>query len=239
MPDVTSLAVLSAGAAKGVVEAYAPAFRSSAGAELTGTFGAVGAIREQFLADAPCDVLILTAAQLDALAADGRVERDTIEPLGRVDTGIAVRSGEPHPDVRSVDALRACLAHAPSLFCPDIERATAGIHFAKVLRELGLWPAAAARLAAYPSGAIAMRALADSTGPGAVGCTQVTEILYTPGVDLVATLPQAFALATTYAVAVSGHARAPALARRLAADLAGPATAELRVRGGFFPAPNC
>jgi len=239
MPDAPPLVVLSAGAAKGVVEALQPAFRDEAGVDVAGTFGAVGAIREKFVANDACDVLILTAAMLEELADEGRIVRDTIAPLGRVLTGIAVRSGEPHPAIDSPSALRACFAQAQSLYCPDPERATAGIHFVKVLRELGLWPDCAPRLAAYPSGAIAMRALAETTGPGAVGCTQVTEILYTPGVDLVGPLPAEFTLATMYSIAVGTRAPHPALARRFAALIAGPATQQLRERGGFIAASDC
>jgi len=239
MPSLPSLVVLSAGAAKGVVDALQPGFRDETGVDVAGTFGAVGAIREQFAANDACDVLILTAAMLDQLADDGRVDRATIAPLGRVLTGIAVRSGEPHPVIDSAAALRECLAQARSLYCPDPERATAGIHFVKVLRELGLWPDAAPRLAPYPSGAIAMRALADTTGPGAVGCTQVTEILYTPGVDLVGPLPPEFTLATMYSVAVATRAPQSTLARRFAAHVAGPATRKLRERGGFIAASDC
>ncbi len=236
MPATPDLVVFSAGAAKGVVEALAPAFRDDAGADVAGTFGAVGTIRAQFLAAPACDVLILTATMVDELARDGRVLRDTVAPLGDVLTGVAVRAGEAHPPIGDRAALSACFAQAQALYCPDVERATAGIHFVKVLGELGLWPAVAPRIRAYPSGAVAMRALADAAGPRLVGCTQVTEILYTPGVELVGTLPPEFALATTYSVAVAAHATQPALARRFAALLASPAVRELRVQGGFIPA---
>ena len=198
-----------------------------------GTFGAVGTIREQFVAGARCDVLILTAAMLDDLARDGRVDRETIVPLGEVATGVAVRAGDPHPKIDDRAALRDCFARAQALYCPDTERATAGIHFVRVLRELGLWPDAEARIRAYPSGAVAMRALAEAAGPGLVGCTQVTEILYTPGVELVGELPPEFALATTYSVAVAARAPQPALARRLVALLTGAGAAPLRARGGL------
>ena len=40
------------------------------------------------------------------------------------------------------------------------ERATAGIHFAKVMKELGVWHEVADRLKPAPNGATAMRALA-------------------------------------------------------------------------------
>ncbi len=240
MPDAPSLVVLSAGAAKGVVEALQPEFRTETGAGVAGTFGAVGAIREKFVANDACDVLILTAAMLD-----GTRRRRTRRP--RHDRAARPRADRASPCAaasripRSTPRRHCARAsrQARSLYCPDPERATAGIHFVKVLRELGLWPECASRLAAYPSGAVAMRALADTTGPGAVGCTQVTEILYTPGVDLVGPLPAEFTLATMYSVAVGTRAPQPALARRFAALVAGPATQELRERGGFIAASGC
>jgi molybdate transport system substrate-binding protein len=129
--------------------------------------------------------------------------------------------------------LRASLEAATSLYCPDTERATAGIHFAKVLTALDLHDAVAARLRTYPDGATAMRELAQSVEPWPLGCTQVTEILYTPGVRLVGPLPAEFELATVYAIAVAADSPHPDLARSFAALLAGPAAKLLREHGGF------
>lgn len=236
MSPLPDLVVLSAGAAKGLVEALAPGLLGDPGARVSGTFGAVGAIRAQFLERGPCDVLILTAPMLEALAARGEVVRDTIAPLGEVLTGVAVRTGEPPPRIDTPDALRAAFAAAQRWYCPDTRQATAGIHFAKVLDALGLGGDAASRVREYPSGAVAMRALAEDREPGAIGCTQVTEILYTPGVALVGPLPAAFTLATTYSVAVATRSLQPGLARRFVATLTSPAQAALRARGGFEPA---
>jgi len=225
--------VLSAGAAKGLVEALAPRFRADAGVAVAGTFNAVGAIRDALVAGAPCDVLILTEPMLADLVREQRVDGHTIASLGSVDTGVAVRRGEPHPPIGDRASLRATFAAAAGLYCPDVERSTAGVHFVKVLRELGLWPEAAPRIRAYPSGGIAMNAMAQATEPGVVGCTQVTEILYTPGVELVDVLPPEFALATVYAAAVSARARDAAVARRLVALLAADDTRALREAGGL------
>jgi molybdate transport system substrate-binding protein len=233
------LNLLSAGAAKGLVEAMQAPFHAETGAGISGTFGAVGTIREQFLASIQCDVVILTEAILADLAQSGEVVRATIAPLGRVLTGIAVRSGQPCPPIADRAALRETLAAATALYCPDPERATAGIHFVKVLRELDLWRDVAPRLRSYPSGAVAMGELARTQEPGLVGCTQVTEILYTPGVVLVGSLPAEFELATLYSAAVSSRARHPQLARRLVEMLAGPTAARLRAAGGFSPAAKC
>ena len=54
-----------------------------------------------------------------------------------------------------------------------------------------------------PGDATAMKELALHPGTGAMGCTQITEINYTPGVALVGPLPDAFELATVYTAAVS------------------------------------
>ena len=229
------LDLICAGAAKGLVEALQPAFESATGATLHATFGAVGAMREQLDAGAPCDLLVLTQAMLETLAHDGRVVADSIAPLGRVPTGIAVRAGAPLPAIGDRAGLRASLAAARRIYIPDPERATAGIHFVKVLRELAIYDDVASRLAPFPSGAVAMRALAETAEPGLIGCTQVTEILYTPGVVLVGALPAGFELATVYAASVTTHARNAALARQLVALLTGGDARALRAGGGFAP----
>jgi molybdate transport system substrate-binding protein len=229
-----TLAVLSAGAAKGVVDAMTPRFAQAEGASIAGAFGAVGTIRERFLAGEACDVLILTDAMLDELARTGSVMPDTRAGLGDVPTGIAVRHGEPHPAIGDANALRAGLARSSEWYCPDTTRATAGIHFLRAVRDLGLDALAADRIRSYPSGAIAMQALARAGAAGALGCTQVTEILYTPGVDLVGVLPAPFALATPYGVAVNARAPYPELARRFARLLSGEHSREVRTRGGFI-----
>ena len=83
------------------------------------------------------------------------------------------------------------------------------------------------------SGATAMKAMAEASGAGLIGCTQVTEILYTPGVQLISLLPKAFELATVYTAAVAAKAEQPQAARMMIDLMAAPAAAELRRSGGF------
>jgi molybdate transport system substrate-binding protein len=171
---------------------------------------------------------------LDTLAAQALVDGESIAALGRVPTGIAVVAGDPLPDVHDADALKAALVAATALYCPDTLRSTAGIHFTGVLRTLDLYDASLAKLRTYANGAQAMAALAQAGMPRAIGCTQITEILHTPGVVLVAALPAPFALATIYGVAVASNTGAPAQARSFAARLTGAATQPLRRAGGFL-----
>ena len=120
-----SLRVLSAGAAQGLVAAVAPRFLADTGVALHTTFGAVGAIREKLFSGEPCDVLILTAAMLDELAATGHVVAATRTALGQVRTGIGVRASDASPDIKDRAALERSLRAATDIFLPDPQRATA------------------------------------------------------------------------------------------------------------------
>jgi molybdate transport system substrate-binding protein len=234
MTGTAALRVLSAGAAKGVVQSLAGDFESETGATLDATFDSAGAIRDAVTTGNGCDLVILPAAMLDSLAAEGFVDATSIAALGSVPTGIATPDGDARPDVHDAQSLRASLAEASALYCPDTVRSTAGKHFAGILRTLGLLDASEVKLRAYPNGARAMAALAGQRGRQAIGCTQISEILYTAGVSLVAQLPAPFKLSTIYAAAVSSRPSSLANARAFCARLTGDSTRELRRAGGFL-----
>jgi molybdate transport system substrate-binding protein len=230
---VSTLHVLCAGAAQGLVGALQAQFLADAGASVQARFGAVGAMKEALLAGEPCDLMVVTDAMVLALAGEGRLRGATRAPLGRVRTGLAVRSGQARPDVSTPEALKAALLAADAIFFPDPVRATAGIHFAKLMQELGVFDALQPRFRTFPNGATSMRELAACDLSQPLGCTQVTEINYTLGVDLVGVLPSRFELATVYSAAVADQTAQPELAERFIALLSGPETLALRAAGGF------
>jgi len=227
------LVILSGGAAQSVVTALAAELRAATGYELDCTFSAVGAMKAKLLSGAPADLVILTRAVIDELASGGQVLSEGCADLGRVHTGIAVRAGDPLPDIASAGALRSTLCAAQGIFIPDPQKATAGIHFARVLDTLGIRGEVEPHLQTYPNGATAMRALAQAKGAHLVGCTQITEINNTPGVVLAALLPREFELATVYCVGLCAKAAAPTVARRFIELLTGEASRALRVKAGF------
>jgi molybdate transport system substrate-binding protein len=230
---MSSLHILSGGAAQGLVNALRGSIYNETGRAVEGHFGAVGLMRDKLLAGEPCDVLILTQTLIDELAAGGHVLPGSATPLGVVRTGVAVKSGEPQPRVDTAESLKAALLAAQGIYFPDPVKATAGIHFMNVLRKLGIDQQVASALRPFPNGATAMKEMAAASGPGLIGCTQVTEILYTPGVQLVSVLPKEFELATVYTAAVAAKAEQPQAARMMIDLLAAPAAADVRRAGGF------
>jgi molybdate transport system substrate-binding protein len=233
---VTTVRVLSGGAAQGLVNALAPRFEAETGCTVEGEFGAVGAMAGKLRAGAPADLLILTAALIAELAREGHAAPGSAADVGTVHTGVAVRAGDPTPPIGDASALRAALLAADAIYAPDLALSTAGSHFAQVLERLGIRNEVATRLNGFPNGATAMRALAVSTSARPIGCTQATEILNTAGVTLAGPLPPGCELATVYTAAVAARAAAPEEARRLIALLNADAWREMRQRAGFVAA---
>jgi molybdate transport system substrate-binding protein len=227
------LRVLSGGAAKAVVGALEHAIFEVTGATIDATFGAVGAMQERLVAGDACDVVILTEALVAELTTSGHLVAGASAALGGVRTGIAVRNGEPLPAIADRATLAATLRAAKCIHFPDPQRATAGIHFDHVLRTLGIHDAVTPYIRTWPNGATAMQHLAQSREPHAVGCTQITEIVDTDGVQLVGALPPPFELVTVYTAAVSAGATDPERARRLVTLLAASASAPTRTAAGF------
>ena len=226
------LFLLSGGAAAGLVNPLKAGFEAKHGCKLHGTFSAVGAMKEALLQGTPCDVVILSKALVQGLIDSGHVKAGSLRALGVVKTGIAVNQGTTHPAIATRADLQAAFRAAEGIYFPDPKLATAGIHFFKVLQTLGLDVALADRFRTYPNGATAMKAMALATGP-VIGCTQVTEIKYTEGVDLVGVLPQEFELATVYALGISAQAQQPQLAQAMSDALTDTSTEALKLAGGF------
>jgi molybdate transport system substrate-binding protein len=231
------LAVYAAGAVKAVVSELAPEFEAASGHRLRFAFGTVGALRDRVLAGEAADVVVLSEAGLEALARQGKAQREDAAPLGAIEVGLAVRKGAPAPDISSEAALRAALLAAASIGWADPARgATAGTHFARVLDRLGLAETVKAKSVVLPFGIEVIDKVA--AGEIALGVSQSSEIATNPGVTLAGTLPAPFALRTVYTAAVTGGGEPTrvAAARSYARVLASEGAARVFRRAGFGPA---
>jgi molybdate transport system substrate-binding protein len=227
------LDVISAGAAQSVVERAGRDLAAAGVATMNATFGAVGAQKERLLSGAPADVVILTAALIDELIAAGHLRAGSRVDLGPVGSGVAVRSGTPWPDISTPERLRAALLAATTLYIPDPEKATAGIQFMKNCERLGIAAEARAKMRCYPNGYTAMTHMAASNASGEIGVTQITEIKFVRGVDLVGPVPRELQTLTTYSLGIATRAVNLDAAAALAAALTGPAAADLLAEAGF------
>jgi molybdate transport system substrate-binding protein len=235
---MSSLNILSGGAAQGLVASLAPAFKAQSGFDIAGEFGAVGAMTDKLRKGAQADIVILTAAIVAKLAEERLVVSTSISDIGLVETALAVRTADPKITVRDVDGLRSSFLDADAIFVPDTKASTAGIHVAKVLTQLGIADKVAARLRIFPNGATAMRELAESNAQRPIGCTQSTEIISTKGIVLSGPLPPGCELATMYTAGITTRATYVREAQTLISLLIGFEQREPRERAGFVSGPK-
>ncbi len=228
------LNILSGGAAQGLVASVAPKFKALTGFDIEGEFGAVGAMAGKLRAGTAADIVVLTAAIIADLTRENLVVSASISDIGLVETAVAIRAGDSPVSVKDAAALRDALLASDAIFVPDTMASTAGIHVAKVLRQLGIAGDVAGRLRIFPNGATAMRHLAETDAVRPIGCTQSTEIISTPGVILSGSLPPGCELSTVYTAAVTTRAADARQARRLIDLLTDADQRELRIRAGFL-----
>jgi molybdate transport system substrate-binding protein len=231
---VSSLNILSGGAAQGLVASLLPVFKKRTGLDIVGHFGAVGAMADKLREGVATDIVILTAALVAKLADEKLVFRTSIAAVGAVETAIALRAGDPKVSIADAGALRAVLLASDAIFVPDTKASTAGIHVAKVLSELGIADKVTPHLKVYPNGATAMRHLAASDASWPIGCTQATEIINTDGVELAGSLPPGCELKTVYTAAIAAHAARAEAAQTLVNLLTAREQRDLRARAGFL-----
>jgi molybdate transport system substrate-binding protein len=229
-----TLNILSGGAAHGLVESLASAFKTKTGFDIAGEYGAVGGMADKLRQGVPTDIVILTAALVAKLAEEKLVVPSSIANVGLVETAVAVRAGDPKVKVGDAASLRAALLAADAIFVPDTKASTAGIHVAKVLAQLGIAAEVAERLKIYPNGATAMRHLAASDAARPIGCTQSTEIIATEGIVLSGPLPPGCELKTIYTAGVTAQAANAGAAQTLIELLVGADARDLRTRAGFI-----
>ncbi len=216
-----SLRVLSAGAMRRIVSELAEAFHRETGHAVALTTGTVGALTERAIAGEPADVFVLTDAAIEALVRQGVILPGTRVDLARTAVGVGVRCGAPLPDVSTPEALRDTLLRATSLVYIDpAHGGTSGIHFADVLRRLGIADAVRDKALLWPGGSAADAVV---RGQAELVVHQISEILAVEGVTLVGPLPAALQKTTTYAAGLSAGTTAPEPARGLIAYLARPA----------------
>lgn len=225
------LVVLSAAAMKAAVSALPDSFAAETGDRVSFVFGTAGFIRDKAMSGEAFDVVIVPPAPLGDLVKRGLVVDGSMQKLGLVRLGAAVRAGTARPDIMTEASFRATLLAASSIGMADpATGATSGIYLSKLLEQLGVMDAVRPKLKLYPEGQVAMEAAAR--GEVAFGLGQVSEILPVAGIDLVGTLPEALQLKTVYAAGLAAGGQNNEAALRLMRYLSGPkAVASYKAQG--------
>jgi molybdate transport system substrate-binding protein len=176
--------LMSTLAIAGLLREAAPAIEAALGEALQVELAPTRALEARIAAGERADAAVLTAEAIAALSANGVLDGASARPLAHSRVGLAVKAGAPHPDIASVDALRALLLAVPSL-CYSRAGAS-GIFFAELIERLGIAAEVNAKAIVIPQGFTAEKLV---TGEAAIALQQVSELMEVPGIDVVGALP--------------------------------------------------
>jgi molybdate transport system substrate-binding protein len=162
------------------------------------------------------DVLVSAPPEfIDDLIKDGKLVAETRTPLVRSGIGVEVRAGEPKPDISSVDAFKHALLDAKSI---GYLRIASGAYVAGVVDRLGIADAIKSKVT-RPETDIVSEMVAR--GELELGIVVITQILTTPGVELVGPLPSELQFPNDFVDGVSVNSKVPAAAAELIKFLKG------------------
>lgn len=178
------------------------------------------------------DVAIFATPQIDALSKEGKLVAGSVTNLASTNIGVAVKSGAPRPDISSDDAFKRTLLAAKSI--TYTKQSQTGVFLTKQLETRGLMDALKDKLQLQPGGA--MTTFVVARGEAELGVVLISDILATPGVDLVGPVPGTWQNAVMQTAAVGTTAKQPAAAAALIKYLASPAAAAVFKAKGLEPA---
>ena len=209
--------LLSTLALKGAITRLAGDYEAASGSRIDADFAPTIGLLERLRAGETADVVILTREGLEQLAADGTVVDATRVDLARSYVGIAVKAGQPHPDIATAAALAATLLAARSVAYSRI--GASGIFFAGLIERLGIAPEINAKATITPPGFTAERLM---TGEADLAVQQISELKQVHGIDVVGPIPLDLQTAAIFSAGrMAGSARVEQ-ADRLLRYLASP-----------------
>lgn len=222
--------VLGTGAVMHSVQAITAEFEQETGHKVMAIYGTAGALSKRLEAGEKADVVLTSSGgmhQVKALLALG-------EPriVGRVRMGMAGKPGAQTVDISTPASFKAALLAAAAVAYADPEQgSTTGVHFGKVLEQLGIAEQVRAKGVLGQDGFDVAKAVRDGKAP--IGFTQATEILAVPGAEVTGFLPDAYQLVSSYAVALTQEGEKSAAAQAFYARILSPRGVDVFARRGF------
>jgi molybdate transport system substrate-binding protein len=209
-----------------VLAEVGPQFERTTGHRLTISSDLPAAFLRRANAGESFDILISGSAPVDEWIKAGKIIAETRTDIARSGIGVGVRAGARRPDIGSVEAFKRALLDAKSI---AYLRVGSGIYVAGMLERLGIAEAIRSKVT-RPESDIVSELVAK--GEVELGMVVMTQILTTPGVELVGPLPPEIQSYVTFTAGISPNSKVPEAARQLIKFLTGPtATPVIRAQG--------
>ena len=189
--------------------------------------GGVDAAR-RVQAGEPFDGVVLASNAIDSLIAGGRVLPGSRVDLVQSSVAVAVRAGEPLPDISTEAALRSAIVAAATI---GYSTGPSGVALVKLFEKWGLLDELQARIVQAPPGVPVGTLVAR--GEVALGFQQLSELMGLDGIAVVGTLPESIAITTVFSAGVCAVSNQPQELGRFLSFLASREVADTKLQYGM------
>lgn len=150
----------------------------------------------------PADVVIMAGDAIDGLIARGKVLAGSRVDLARVRIAMAVKQGDPKPDISTMEAFRKTLLDAKSIAHSD---SASGVYLSSTLfPRMGIWEQIkdkTRKIPAEPVGRVVAR------GEAQIGFQPLSELMPIQGIDIVGLIPEEAQKVIVFSAGISAGAR--------------------------------
>jgi molybdate transport system substrate-binding protein len=223
--------LLSAAAMQSLFKKIGGEFERSAGHNLAISYGTIGGIAQRVQGGETADLVIGSSLSMPVLVNEGKIDGSSLVTICTSGIGMVVPRGDPVPPLTSAeDFIRAVISAKVVVYSDPVRGGAAGIHIGRVLQRLGISDRLKSQITLAAGGDVTEVTLAQ--GSGALGMTQVSEIVGKSEAAFVGPLPDGLQNYTVFVAGVpAGAAPSPAV-RAFLGFLASPtAIAAIKANG--------
>jgi molybdate transport system substrate-binding protein len=220
------LKILTSRAVATILEVVGPEFEHASGHKLNVVTGLSSELVKRINDGQPFDIVAVPPPVLDRLIKEGKVTADSRVLLVRSDVGVEIRAGAPKPDISTVEVFKQTLLKAKSITylpVPGVPQMLSRIGIADDIKSKTI----------IPNTDVVSELVAK--GEVELGIVVITQILTTPGVELVGPLPPEIKVTTTFAGGISASSQSPSAASDLLKFLHSDVALEVIRKQGMEP----
>ena len=214
----------------GAMRSLSSAFETATGIQVEADFAPTLALLKRLRAGEAADLVILTREGLDEMIGEGRVIADGSADLARSYVGLAVRAGQPHPDIANEAALRRTLLAALSIAYSRL--GASGVYFAQLIARMGIADEIKANATIVEQGFTAERLV---SGEADLAVQQISELKQVGGIEVVGPIPHDLQIPAVFSAGRMADARQAEAADRLLRYLASPDVVPVLRQSGLEP----
>lgn len=216
------LKILTSNSTLTVLDVLITAYEKATGHKVSVAADSAKAMVGKIKAGESGDAIVLGTGAVKELAEAGIVVPASRRAFARAIVGVGVRSGSPHPDISTVDALRTSLLAAKSI--AHTVHGASGMYIPALLEKLGISAQMKAKTVTRPGGYIGSVVVA---GEAELALQQIPELMAVPGLDIVGPLPDAVQKTLETSAGLFAASKNPAAAEAMLDFFAAPAHATL------------